>query len=56
MPTHLKNYFDNNQKETEELFVSVAKEVTGGATGPVSMEFYVIGVVAALVGGVAMAL
>ena len=56
MPTDLKNYLDKSQEEQRELIASVIKKTTGDAARPAGMGFYVSGALAALVGGVAMAL
>lgn len=56
MPTGLKAYIEKNVKEQEELIASVIKKTTGDAARPIGMGVYVSGAIAALVGGVAMAL
>jgi hypothetical protein len=56
MPTGLKAYIEKNMKEQNELIESVIEKTTGDAARPVGMGMYVSGALAALVGGVAMAL
>lgn len=57
MPSGLKTYIEKNKKEQKELIASVIKkETTGDAARPVGMGLYVSGALAAMVGGVAMAL
>ncbi|KAF2995231.1 hypothetical protein E8E13_002464 [Curvularia kusanoi] len=55
LPTDLKAYGEQIQKEQDELRASVIKKVTGGATRPGNLGVYVSGTIAVLVAGVAMA-
>lgn len=56
MPTGLKSYLDKNQQEQKDLLASAIKQATGDAARPIGMGMYVSGAIAALVGGVAIAL
>lgn len=52
MPTDLKNYIEKNRKEQDELI----QKVLNDAARPLNMGVYISGAVAALVGGIAIAL
>ncbi|KAJ8116129.1 hypothetical protein OPT61_g2382 [Boeremia exigua] len=56
MPTDLKNFIENNRKEQDELIKNVLKQSSGDSARPLGMGIYISGAVAALVGGVAIAL
>lgn len=56
MPTDLKNYYDNVQKEQDEIRESVVKAATGDATRITGLGVYVSGAFAALAVGMAVGL